>query len=152
MKFIIVILMMISISCFGQYPRKANVVIIETDSLAASRLFYVCVDVLESEGFRVDELDRSSLVLVTDSVLIHKLPLLFKLEIRVMGTLASIRGYIRDGRDFKSMGWQDIPQEWEDAAYRSFSGSTWRTGFKKVVNVAERIRSETYGKVRWDRW
>jgi hypothetical protein len=152
MRLSIILLLILSFPCLGQYPRRANVAIIETDSLFASRLFQVCMDILQSEGYQLNRLNYTSLSLSTDPVEIHTLPLLFKLEVKVEGTLAAIRGYIKDNRDFTSLGLYPIPQEWEDAAYRSLNGSTWRTGFEVVVDIVEKIRSEIYGKVYWDRW
>jgi hypothetical protein len=145
-------LIFLSLSCFGQYPRKANVAILEADNFNSSSLLKVCVDVIESEGFHVEDIDSSSLTLTTDSVVIHQLPLLFKLEIDVEGRMAAVRGYIMDARNFTGMGWQDIPRKWEEAALRSLPGSTWRTGFEVVVRIVEKLRAETSGKVHWDRW
>jgi hypothetical protein len=152
MKILIFFLFIFSSPCFGQYPKKANVAIIESDSLFDSHLFQLCINVLESEGYQLNSINYPSLMLSTNPVEIHELPLHFKLEIKVEGVLASIRGYIRDQRDFVSMGLQPIPQKWEDASFRSFRGSIWRTGFDVIVRVTERIRSEINGKVYWDHW
>lgn len=152
MKSATILLLLLSISCFGQYPKKANVAILQTDQMSSSRLMNVCIDVLESEGLLLEDQDETLMSLTTDSMVIHDLPLLFKVEILVEGELAAVRGYIKDDRDFKSMGWQDIPQEWEDAAFRSLPGSMWRTGFKAVTRIVEKIRARTSGTVQWDRW
>jgi len=152
MKFFLIIFLILSYPCLGQYPRKANVAVIETDSLKASRIFRVCIEILESKGYRLNRLDYSSFTLMTEPVVIHELPLLFKIEIEVNDALASIRGYVLDDRDFADLGLYPVPKEWEDAAYRSFSGSTWRTGFEVVVEMVEKIRSAVNGKVLWNRW
>jgi len=151
MKCFLTVFLLLSFSCMAQYPPKANVAIIETDSLSGIFLFDLCVDVLESEGYPLNRTDYSSLTLQTEPVEIHDLPLFFNLEIHVKGALASIQGYIKDGRDFTRKGFPAISKKWEEAANRSFSGSTWRTGFEVVIDVAEKIRSSTIGKVHWDR-
>jgi hypothetical protein len=152
MKSITILFILVSISSFAQYPRKANVAILQADHMSSMRLRDVCVDVLESEGLIMEELNNNSMSFTTDSVVIHELPLLFKMEIIVDGEMAAVRGYVKDDRDFASMGWQDIPQEWEDAAFKSLPGSIWRTGFKAVVKIVEKIRAQTSGTIQWDRW
>jgi hypothetical protein len=151
MKCVLITLYIFPFLSLAQYPNKANMALLETDSLSGRLLLDVCLEVLESEGYHLDRSDYTTMTLQTQPVEILELPLFFKLEIHVQGTLASIQGYIRDGRNFAMKGFPAINKPWEDAAYRSFRGSTWRTGFEVVTKVVEKIRSRAYGKVRWVR-
>lgn len=151
MKRLLITILFCPVISFAQYPLRANVAILEADNLSGVFLFEVCVDVLESEGYQLNRSDYSTLTLQTQSVEIHELPLFFRLEIQVEDTLASIQGYIRDGRNSSRRGFPEIPKPWENASFRSFRGSTWRTGFEIVAGVVEKIRSRISGKVHWYR-
>jgi len=151
-KLLTLLLLMSIYPSLAQYPRKANVAIIESDSIQGTHLFGVCTDILDSEGYYFFQSNKDSLSLVTNPIIIHDLPLLFKLEIKVEASLTTIRGYIMDDRNFADLGLYDIPKKWEYAAYRSFSGSMWRIGFDVLVEIVELIRSKINGKVTWYRW
>jgi len=149
MKSIVIMILMCPLISLAQYPKRANLAIMETDSLSGLFLFKECIDVLKSEGYQLKRSDYSTLYLQTRPVEIHELPLFFKLEIEVKGTLVSIRGFIRDGRNTFRKGFPEISKPWKEATFRSFRGSTWRTGFKVVAVIVEKIRSRTSGKTRW---
>lgn len=149
MKSVLFITLLLSNYAFAQYPRRANVAVIETHSVKGSSFFRECVRILSEEGYTFSRVDEVPHALITDPVEIHELPLLFRIEIEVSGAYARLHGYILDNRDFKNLGFYPKQKKWVDACYRSLRGSTWRLGFEEVVVITEKLRSEVAGKVHW---
>jgi hypothetical protein len=149
MKYLLILILFLFNYAHAQYPRHANVALIETDSVSGYPFFLDCLEVLQDEGYSVKLIDEVPNALITEPVEIHDLPLLFRLELEVKGPYARLHGYIMDDRDFKNIGLYPREKKWVDATYRSFRGSTWRLGFDEVVVITEKVRSRVYGKVQW---
>ncbi len=149
MKTLLFLFLFLANHALAQYPRGADLAIIYSGDMEDHQLIRECVRILESEGFCVISREGWPLFVQTISNEIHQMPLDFKLEILVSDHL--VQGFIRDGRDFEKLGLHPIPQTWEKASYRSFNGSTWRTGFDVVIRMVEKIRAGVRGKVLYDR-
>ncbi len=149
MKTLTLLFLLLINYAFGQYPRRANLAVIETDVVLEFPLFRECMNILKMEGYEFSLNDPLSLKFITEPVQIHELPLLFKLVMEVDGPYVILQGFILDDRDFEKMGLSPIPKKWEFASYRSFPHSTWRTGFIEVVRLSEIIRSGLEGKTTW---
>jgi hypothetical protein len=134
---------------YPQYPRGANLAIIENDSLDDLQLLSKCKSILEEEGYDICKTNNDSLLLTTNSYSIENLPVLAYYELNFQGTTILLRGYVMDYRNFESMGLQNRKKSWERSAFRSLNGSLWRTGFEDMMVLTEKIRSRVYGTVTW---
>ena len=65
---------LISGTGFSQYPKRANIAIVESNNLSGSDLFNHCVEILENDGIQICTYNEQSLTVSTNSYFIKKLP------------------------------------------------------------------------------
>ena len=143
------LLFLFSQHAFPQYPRRANLAIIENNRLMDLMLLKECIKILNDEGFEICKFDPESHFCTTMAYPVDNKPLLVYYEFNVVDRNILLRGYIMDNRDHNSVGIRISRKSWERSAYRSFNGCIWRTGFEHMVILTEKIRSNIYGVVTW---
>lgn len=134
---------------FPQYPKRANLAIIENKNLSNSLLMYECVRILNTEGYEICKMKADILFLTTMAYPLDDLPVLVYYRLNITGTTILLRGYIMDNRDFNAVGIPISRRSWERSAYRSMNGSLWKTGFEDMIKVAEMIRAAIIGVTSW---
>ncbi|MFC2126523.1 hypothetical protein ACFLU5_17170 [Bacteroidota bacterium] len=143
------LLIVFSQPVFPQYPKRANLAIIESDTLSNFLLLHKCKQILNGEGYDICKMNVDILFLTTMAYPIDELPVLVYYKINIYNTTILLRGYIMDNRDFNSAGIHVTKRSWERSACRSLNGSLWKTGFEDMIIVTEKIRSKIYGVVTW---
>ena len=134
---------------FPQYPKRANLAIIENKNLSDSQLMYECVRILNAEGYEICKMKADILFLTTMAYPLDDLPVLVYYQLNITGTTILLRGYIMDNRDFNAVGIPISRRSWERSACRSLNGSLWKTGFEDMLKVAEKIRCGICGVATW---
>jgi hypothetical protein len=147
-SFILLVLLITTHQGFTQFPRMADLAVIENDSLHNHKLLERLAE-LQNQGYEICTLNSPRLTLTTNSYFIENMPLLVYYQITVWERYALLRGYIMDLREI-SYSDEGIPTgKWFRSAFRPVPGGVRRTGFQELILIAEKLRTGFKGKVTW---
>ncbi len=146
-------LIFLSINVYGQeVPKKANLVILVTDSLRNFDLFKECIMILKSDGYAFDQLDKDFYLCSTKPVKPDKVNMEYRLDISVTENKLEIRSYVKSLDNFYSSSGRvgyGTENAMERGANRSLSKSLWRYGWDKQVNYAHQVRDKISGSIEY---
>lgn len=143
---IIANLVVIPFMGFGQEPpRKANLVVFESDSLANFNLFKECVNILKSEGFSFEQIDKDFYVCSTKPVRPERTDIEYRFDLTVTDNKIEIRSHVRSVNHFSG----EPDGGWQRGAYRSLPTSIWRFGWDKQTHLADKLMNIVSGNTKY---
>jgi len=135
-----------------EFPKGANLVKFESDSLENFDLFKECVLILTDEGYSFDQIDKDFLLASTKPIKPNKINLEYRIDLSVRLKKIEIRSYVKSLDTFSSFSsglGHSSENTWERGANRSLSTSLWRYGWDKQIEITDKIKNNISGSVTY---